>query len=735
MDPLRTSNRPVNQRSNRNAQRRTLLLVVALGLAVAGLFELTTEFGEERRIPVTTPEAAPVQDVAPGVVARMDSPSIVYSPGWNVSPAGADPAEPATPELTPAGVFTLTYRGGELALNLALGDYWGYLYATVDGAPANLLPTSNGHVPPPALRSGYRPFFAPELVLPAAQGGNSAPVARWVRIHKVEGADGKEMHTVRVEVWRSWGQTPIRAIAVDALPPLPYKQWPGVLLLLLGAWLATPWWIEGANRLRWVATFVRPRGLGAYLRMLLEGTRMTRAMLAAALAGVALLALSIWLDNWIVCLGGLGLLGVVGLVRPSLWYGALFFGLPFYYAFALPLLPGRALNLVDTGVYLGLGVALAHWLLHRWSGLRNRYRLAPGPMILLALIASWALVSLFAAEHFGVALREWRTIFLMAVALAVGLALTLQTSRALVQDISIIFGGWLLGAAIMASAALLLYPDARVIIPAEGVNRLRAFYGSPNNLALYLDRTLAVTLALALFRTEWRVRLICLVLALPQAAAYLLTFSRAGLFVALPVMLVALWIGGWVLLGRAQRSRRVLWLIAIIGVLVGVGLLPFVGSERISGLLNTAQGTGFLRLNLWRSGWEMGLDHKLLGVGPDNFLYAYRSRYILPQAWMEPNLNHPHTWLLDWWTRLGLPGMALGLFFWLLVLNGAVARMRTRVSGAQWPAFYLGIIAAVAAALAHGLLDISYALPDLMAVWALFAIMASLESPQSLPPA
>ncbi len=475
---------------------------------------------------------------------------------------------------------------------------------------------------------------------------------------------------------------------------------------------------------------MRPR-LGA----LLDDARVLRAAPLLALLGVALLALSVWVDNWMVGLGGLGLLGVAGVVRPSLWYGALFFALPFYFGFALPLLPGRALNLVDTGVYLGLGVALVHWLLHQWSGARTGYRLAPGPILLLALIASWALVAVFAAEHGSVALREWRTVFLMAVALAAGLALTMQTSRALARDVNIIFGGWLLGAAVMTFASLLLYPAASVIIPAEGVNRLRAFYGSPNNLALYLNRTLAVTLALALLRSEGRVRLICLLLALPQAAAYLLTFSRAGLFVALPVMLATLWAGGWLILARAQRSRRVLWLIAGLGALMVVGLLPFVGSDRLSNLLNTAQGTGFLRLNLWRSGWEMGLDHKLHGVGPDNFLYAYRSHYILPQAWMEPNLNHPHTWLLDWWTRLGLPGMALGLFFWLLVINGVVVRARTRMSSAQWPVLYVGIAAATLAALAHGLLDISYALPDLMAIWALFAVMASLESPQSLPPA
>lgn len=716
------------------ARRRTWLLVLALALAVAGVFALTTALGEERRGPTATPLPAAVDSILPGAVARMDSPAIAYSPGWSAGPDGADPAEPAAADVMPAGVFTFTYTGGELALKLAPGDYWGYLYVTVDGEPANLLPPSDGHNPPPALRSGYRPLYAPEAV-----GEDGAPTARWVRVHRVEGPAAHAEHTARVEVWRSWGQTPIRALGVDALPAFPNKRWPGVLLLVLAAWCAAPLWLDGARVLSRFATVRRPHGIRAGPGRLIDDARLLRAAPATAVAGMVLLALSVWANNWIIGLGGLGLLGLAGIVRPSLWYAALCFGLPFYFGVALPLLPRRAVNLVDTGVYLGLGVALAHWLLRLWSGTGRRMRLVPTLILLLAAIASWALVSVFAAEHFGVALREWRTVFLMAVILALGLALTLQTARSLPRDAEIILGGWLLGAAVMAGAALVLYPDPRVMIPAEGVNRLRAFYGSPNNLALYLDRTLAVTLALALFRTEWRVRALCLLLALPQAAAYLLTFSRAGLFVALPVMLLTLWIGGWVLLGRAQRSRRVLWLIAGMVVITGVALLPFADSERLSNLASTAQGTGFFRLNLWRSSWEMGRDHALLGVGPDNFLYAYRSGYILPQAWAEPNLNHPHTWLLDWWTRLGLPGMVLGLCFWLLLVYGVIARIGartgTRVSAAQWPALYVGIAAAALAALAHGLMDVSYALPDLMAVWALFAVLTSLESPQSLPPA
>ena len=77
-------------------------------------------------------------------------------------------------------------------------------------------------------------------------------------------------------------------------------------------------------------------------------------------------------------------------------------------------------------------------------------------LLLLALVVAWALAASVDVRYPALALREWRTVFLMAVALAAGLALTMQTARALPRDVNIIVGGWLVGAAVMASAALLL---------------------------------------------------------------------------------------------------------------------------------------------------------------------------------------------------------------------------------------------------------------------------------------
>jgi O-antigen ligase len=180
-------------------------------------------------------------------------------------------------------------------------------------------------------------------------------------------------------------------------------------------------------------------------------------------------------------------------------------------------------------------------------------------------------------------------------------------------------------------------------------------------------------------------------------------------------MALVLFVGGAWLLRAERRSRRPLWLLLGAGALALLVLTPFLGADRFQRLFDFDQGTGFLRLQLWRSALHMGIDHPLFGVGPDNFLYAYRSGYILPAAWQEPNLNHPHNLLLDWWTRLGLPGLLMGLL-WLGLGVAAVVRWLRR--GPE-RALALGVLGAAAAGLAHGLIDVSYALPDLMIVWVL----------------
>ena len=344
--------------------RLRTMRVIGLLLIAAGLLWLmvTRAPTPSRPDPAALPASATLE---PGVATNMTSPALRYGPDWQVSTQGADPAEPGAPWQEPAGVLTFTYRGSVLELALAEGDYWGYLYVTVDGEPANQLAIIRGNVNHQGERAGYKTLLAPELAT------TDAPVVRWHPVHRAAD-DGP--HEVRVEVWRSWGQMPLRALAVD----LPGRQmlpaWPGVALLGVGGWLlalgwagaAAGWRAPAAVRTAWAR---RSRGIRPQTISRVAGV------------GLAIMIVGVMFAIWWLALAGLALLGLAGLLRPSVWLAALLFGLPFYFGVKLPLLPNRAFELIDVGVAGGLLLLLFTLLMRdRMRGPTPRMATAPGPL-------------------------------------------------------------------------------------------------------------------------------------------------------------------------------------------------------------------------------------------------------------------------------------------------------------------------------------------------------------------
>jgi len=175
---------------------------------------------------------------------------------------------------------------------------------------------------------------------------------------------------------------------------------------------------------------------------------------------------------------------------------------------------------------------------------------------------------------------------------------------------------------------------------------------------------------------------------------------------AVPVgLLVVFWI--W----QRQNGRSPWpWVVAF-ATLGAVALFLARQVSQFAHRLDLFGVTGVFRLNLWQASLEMIRENPFFGVGLDNFLYAYRGRYILDAAWQEPNLNHPHNIFLDFTTRLGLLGLlAGGWMIWVLArtLKRALAKVPV-----QWMPVAAGFSGALAAMLVHGLVDHSFFLVDL----------------------
>ncbi len=686
----------------------------------------TSYFPLEEETRVVLAGAALLPPVLPPGSHQMDHPALLYSSGWRVTPSAADPS-------ADGDAIDFTFRGTGVALIVQGGAYWAYLTVAIDGAPANRLPRDETGATYLVL---HDPSAAVKLVPLAA------------RLSPGE-------HTVRLAATGGWGQWALQGVVVSGETRSSARLGWGLLALALAATAAAVVGFARSGRGR------RTRGQTNVERGLGVAANWMNLSIPDGLAWTIAIALILLflISPWtLVDLASLALLGLLFLARPGLAPPLIAASLPFWQR-TEPLLRWQ-FGLFELLAWIGFLAWAARWLagffVRPSSAHVSGSRLPPGaagrwPRLIdiniAGLFLSGLIATIFAAEQ-GVAWREFRIVFLFGMVLY--LLITRTPARDAASIVAPLVTGLLAGATIASLIGLWQGVTGQGRADVEGVGRIAALYGSPNNLALLLDRAVPLALALALFgsglpvarralgeqrRVTTQRGALAAVFIVTFVAA-VATFSKGALLLGLPAGLAV------VLLGGARRTGRrwPLWTFAGLVIVGASGLLLLFRTPRFADLFNFESGTSFLRLRLWHGALNMAIDHPLLGVGPDNFLYAYRSRYVLPSGWQELNLSHPHNVLLDLWTRLGLLGVvagaaALAVSFaagWRLYagrLSGTAVRSRKVIGGAidgfsfqqhlqapdsaVWP-LALGLLAGLAAALAHGLIDNSLFLPDLM---------------------
>ena len=656
--------------------------------------------------------AQPLDVAAPGFhPARPDDPAQTFSGAWQFSPEfGADIGQDGDR-------VTFTFWGTGVGLRVRRADFRARLYATIDGQPANALPRDeNGAA----------------LVLTSPDPTADFLADEWLARGLAPG-----VHVLELTAARGWDQWALNGFAVAYRPPAAGPAWLPAAFGALGVALAGLA-VVAARGAQWGATGAR---LGRAYRRLSDRAQL---LLVGALATVA--GLTGWLTWGPDTLGIYRRLGDLGQLAATGAAAALFYVTPSFLVYALalaalvgllvlrpawglalialtipfyvPPLPKPILGYRFSPVEVFTLATLAAWAIragldtgaaYRRDGRRPaRPRLARADWAVLAFILI-ATASLFIAARRDVALTEWRVVIVEPALFY----LLLRAIRPSGRELWVILDAWVLGGVVVAGYGLWQYATGQELITAEGgLLRLRSIYGSPNNVALYLDRLLPLLVAVPLLGqalSTTRRRLYALAVA-PAGLALLLTFSKGALFLGVPAgLLVVFWV--W-----QRRAGRRTWPWVAGAAVGGVAALLLAGRiPALAARLDLFGATGFFRVNLWRAAVNMAVDHPLLGVGLDNFLYAYRGGYILDAAWQEPNLNHPHNLILDFATRLGLLGLLAGA--WLV---GEAARALWRAIHTVDP-FWLpvaaGLAGALAAMLAHGLVDHSFFLVDLAFVF------------------
>lgn len=439
-------------------------------------------------------------------------------------------------------------------------------------------------------------------------------------------------------------------------------------------------------------------------------------------AGVALVAGAAW---WLLvpfpwAVVGFALFVVGGLLRLDWALVAVVLACPFYLPVDANPVPAKAV-----GVYrfapaevAVVACALAWFLTMALNPRRavDRWRRAGWALVPAVLFVGAGVIAALAAANRQEALRELRVVILEPVLF--GMMIVTWLDRRGVERLLV--AALVLGAAVSAFA-FYHYLAVGIVEATGGVRRVLAIYHSPNQLALLLDRLapLAVAFAVPLpgeaFR-RWAARgLPSLLAAALMAGALVLTFSR-GAWLAVTVAVVAIVaVRGW---------RLVLPVVAVVAIAAGL-VVTVVAPGRL-----LSEQTSLQRPLLWGAAWRMALDHPLVGVGPDNFLTAYRDRGYLPaEGWREPNISHPHNLVLDAWLRTGVLGL-VALVWTIIGFWRAAVRVLRFPSAPGWSSA-LALAGSLLAALLHGMIDNGYFLPDLaLLFWLTVGGMAVLAREQ-----
>ena len=603
--------------------------------------------------------------------------------------------------MTEAGgqSVTVPFEGTDFGLRVRRGNYRAYFFITIDGQPANALPSDEN--------GAY-------LVLGSPDGQpqvTTIPVARGLD-------DGSHVAHIRVE--RGWGQWPLVGWSVGWWPHADEREARRVSVglslaaLVCGSGIV---WATGRIRWRWASHV-----LAAAWKSLSD---------VAKVAVTAAVTLTFWASAWlswggertagaggliatiatatlfyispvfVLSLFSLAVLALLILLRLDVGLALVAFAAPFYLQSRAMF--DRAFSVAEIAILL----CLASWFLRQVASGRWQVKSFPSARLpvfqaldlaMLSFVAV-SFASIFVADLQGPALREFHVVIAEPALFYLMLRTTPLDRRARWR----IVDAFVLGAVGVALIGLYQYACTQDIITAEaGLRRLKSVYGSPNNVGLYLGRAFPVLVAVMLFARHRLRRWLYGVGAALVGLAILLSFSTGALLLGVPASVLAL--------GLLAGGR---WLWAALGLLGAAALaaIPVLRTPRFTSLFDLQSGTSFFRLNLWRSALDMIRDHPLLGVGLDNFLYAYRGRYIRPAAWQEPSLSHPHNVILDYWSRLGTLGLAAGLWIQAAFWRRALPLRRTALPDER--ALALGLMGSMVDVLAHGLVDNSFFLVDL----------------------
>ncbi len=226
--------------------------------------------------------------------------------------------------------------------------------------------------------------------------------------------------------------------------------------------------------------------------------------------------------------------------------------------------------------------------------------------------------------------------------------------------------------------------------------RTESLFNHPNTLALYISRSLPFFAGL--------------VVALPKRTGRRWVYG-AGVAAMAVVDLMSGSRGGWLAVAVALLmigilSGRLRWTLplAAVGTIGAVVLVGMRDRRHLASLIGVGSGSANTRLRLWHAALDEIRAHPLTGAGLGNVKWMHR--YIPSQRLEGTQLVDSHNLVLDFWTKLGIFGLAA--ICWLVGAFYVRAWGLFRSADGTTRAFGLALLVAMTASVTHGLVDAFY---------------------------
>ncbi|MBU1102632.1 O-antigen ligase family protein [Patescibacteria group bacterium] len=246
--------------------------------------------------------------------------------------------------------------------------------------------------------------------------------------------------------------------------------------------------------------------------------------------------------------------------------------------------------------------------------------------------------------------------------------------------------------------------------------RLKAFYLSPNHLAMFLAPALILAIAFWFETKKQSLRILLFIVCCLLFIVLYSTFSYAA-WLAVLAATIFLLIGFYrsAIIGR----RGLVIVLCLLVIVLGLVIFFQMNNEKLANLLQSDRSSLESRLMVWRSAGKILADNWLFGIGPGMFqqyYLEYQKYFLVP--YLEWAVPQPHNLFLAWWLQAGITGLA---GFVLLLIKFFRKTLKFLFKTKQ-PLFLI-LAAAMVYILAHGLLDTTYWKNDLALVfWAVIAL-------------